>query len=138
MEDSDDAEEEQGEWTYPIAWDAAKYAFITQKYSDLTEFVESRTTAILKRLEHKGWLKEFDEHNVTYEWNDSCHCHPSYREARFPANWIFAENWQELVDAEVAKQKAKQQEIELKNQQIREKQEREQFEKLRAKFEVKV
>lgn len=123
-----------GQWDYPIAWDAERYAFITQKHSDLTDFVESRTTAILKRLGHRGWLSEFDEYNVTYEWNDSCNCHPSLRQAKFPADWIFAEDWEAKVDTEVAKQKAKQQAVELKNQQIKEEQDRKQYEKLKAKF----
>lgn len=126
-----------GQWDYPIAWDAERFLFITQKHSDLTEFVESRTTKILKRLGHQGWLSEFDEYNVTYQWNGSCHCHPSYKEAKFPAEWIFAEDWETRVDAEVMKQKTAIAIRESREQQLRERQERKDFERLRAKFEQK-
>lgn len=117
------------------SWNAQRYIVHTRRHLELTDFVEYRTKEILERLGHRGYLAEFDEHNVTYEWNDSCHCHPSMRQATFPADWIFAEDWESKVDAEIAKQKAKQQAIELKNQQLQEQQEREKFEKLKAKFE---
>lgn len=117
------------------SWNAQRYIVHTRRHQELTDFVEYRTKEILKRLGHRGYLAEFDEYNVTYEWNDSCHCHPSMRQAKFPARWLFAETWEEDVDAEVANQKAKQRAIELKNQQLQEQQEREKFEKLKAKFE---
>lgn len=123
-----------GRWDYPIAWDAERFLFITQKHSDLTEFVESRTTEILKRLGHKGWLLKFDEYNITYQWNGSCHCHPSYQEATFPADWICAKDWEIKVDAEVTNRQAKERAVELKNHQMREQQERKDFERLQAKY----
>lgn len=116
------------------SWNAQRYSVHTRRHQELTDLVEYKTTEILKRLGHKGWLKEFDESNVTYEWNDSCHCHPSYREARFPANWIFAENWEQLVDEEKVRQKVVLDAKEKSNREIQEREERERYEKLKVKF----
>lgn len=115
-------------------WNVNRFIVHTRRHEELTDIVERRTTEILQRLKHRGWLKEFNEYNVTYEWNGSCHCHPSYEQTTFPSEWIFADDWEKQVDVVLAKQEAKRRADDAANQAIKERQERQQLETLQQKY----
>lgn len=112
-----------------MKWNAARFTHHMRFHQELTNIVEQRSKEILERLGKHGWLKDYDEYNVTMERNSSCHCHPDYREFTFPADWLFAEDWQKQVDAVVAKEKADHDAAARKNAEIKERQDREEFER---------
>lgn len=117
-----------------MSWNSARYAVHMRFHAELTGIVERRAKEILTRLDKGGWVKEYDEYNVTIEHNSSCHCPPEYQEFTFPAEWIFAENWETKVDAELAKERAKSQAISDKNAKIQEQQELKELKRLQEKF----
>ncbi len=114
-------------------WNAQRYAVHTARHDELTDFVRTRTAEILKILEpdKQAWLEEFDSYSVKYEYR---HYYDEYRIESFPAEWLFAEDWKEQVTKVVQEREAKALVMKQKNQAIKEKQEREDYERLRAKY----
>lgn len=115
-------------------WNQTRFANHMRFHQELTDIVENRANEIIKRLGKRGWVKEYDEWNVTMAYNNSCHCHPQDAEFTFPADWIFAEDWEAKVDAIVAKEKAEKDATARRNQAIKEEQEKKELARLQSKY----
>jgi len=115
-----------------------RYRAATRRYEELAAWVEVQAKPIIARRypKHRAWVKEFDEGSVTLEFNDSCHCHPSYHELRFPAAWLFDPEWEKRVDEELMREQAAKDAVERRNQAIREKREQADYLRLKAKYEL--
>jgi hypothetical protein len=100
----------------------------------MMQHAEHRTEQILKRMKHRGWLKQADEYGATIEYNGACHCHPEPKEFRLPAEWLFAEDWEVKVDEYMRQLEAKRLAAEVEIDKIRQAQKRKDYERLRAEF----
>lgn len=115
-------------------WTHGQFVVLARLHADMTQQAERRTEQILKRMKHRGWLKQVDEYAATVEYNGACHCHPEPKEFRLPVEWLFAENWEAKVDEYMQQLEAKRLAAEAETDKILQAQERKDYERLQKKF----
>lgn len=111
-----------------------RFLVLTRAHAEMMQYVESRAEQILKRMKHRGFLKSADEYGAVIKYNGACHCHPEPKEFTLPAEWLFAEDWQAKVDEYMNKLEAKRLAAEAAIDRRRQAEEREDYERLKAKY----
>jgi hypothetical protein len=119
---------------HPVEWTWERFVTLTRAHAEMMTHAESRAEQILKHMKHRGYLLRADEYGAVIEYNDACHCHPEPKEFTFPAEWLFADDWQAKVDEHMAKLEAKRLAAEAETDKLREAQERKDLERLQAKY----
>jgi hypothetical protein len=119
---------------HPWTWE--RFVDLTRAHADMMQQAESRTDQIMKRMKHRGGLKKADEYGAVIEYNNDCHCHPTWKEFTIPAEWLFAEDWEAKVDEYMRGLEAKRLAAEAEIDKLRQSQERKDYERLKYKYEV--
>lgn len=119
---------------HPVEWTWERFTVLTRQHAEMMEYAERHTEQILKRMAHRGYLLKADEYGAVIEYNGACHCHPEPEQFTIPAQWLFADDWQEKVDEYMRQLNAKRLAAEADIERQRQAQERKDFERLRAKY----
>jgi hypothetical protein len=118
------------DWTYE------QFAALARLHANMMERANVRAEKILKRMKHRGYLVSADEYGATIEYNGACHCHPEPKEFTVPSEWLFADDWEAKVDEYMRQLEAKRQAAEAAIERRRLAEEREDYERLRRKFDT--
>jgi hypothetical protein len=117
-------------------WTFEQFTVLTRLHTSMMELASVRAEKILKRMKHRGYLLRADEYGATIEYNGACHCHPDPKEFTIPAEWLFAADWEAKVDEYMRQLEAKRQAAEAAIERRRQAEEREDYERLRKKFDT--
>lgn len=119
---------------HPVEQTWERFVALSRAHTEMMEHAERRAEQILKRMKHRGYLLRADEYGAVIEYNGACHCHPEPEQFTIPAQWLFADDWEAKVDEYMHGLEAKRLKAEAEIEELRQAQERKDFERLKIKY----
>lgn len=115
-------------------WNWKRFVVLTRWHEEMMQQASHRVEQILDCMKHRGYLKSANEYGAVIEYNNACHCHPTWKEFTIPAEWLFADDWEAKVDEYMRGLEQKRLAAEAEIDKLRQAQERKDFERLQAKY----
>ena len=113
-----------------------EYKSIVRKFDSLKQRAEDIACVVCPR---QYGIYSLDEEDVTYQYNNSCGCHPEEAHGYFPSAWLFDPDWkikwEEKKKLDKEREERYEAEKKAKVQRYTEERERQMFEQLKKKFE---